>query len=130
MQIRWNTFQGSQFQSTAKSSVPRVTLDKRGVFYVNEAAWKAMEMPAAVELMSDDSGRIFGMKGCDPRQHNAFRVRQPTRGKYHRVSAAAFFQNLRTYLDRTVLFQNIDLDNSGVLILDMNTAVTVRRGAR
>lgn len=129
MQIRWNVFKGRQFQSRAARHHPRVTLDKNGVFYLNEKAWLVMDSPQSVELSSDDSGRIFGMKGCDPTQENAFQLRERS-GKNHCIAAAAFFQNLRMHLDRTVLFQNVDLDNSGVLILDMNTSVTIRRGAR
>jgi hypothetical protein len=130
MQIRWNTFHGSQYQAKGADE-PRVTLDKRGVFYLNEAAWNALSGPAAVEFSADDSGRIFGMKGCDPRKANAFSVRAHSGSKtYHRISAAAFFHHLRMPLDRTVLFRNIDLDDTGVLILDMNTSVTVSRGAR
>jgi hypothetical protein len=130
MNIRWNKFEGCQFKPN-QTDEPRVTVDNRGVFNLNEAAWKALDRPAAVEFFVDDSGRIFGMKGCDPREKSAFQVKsKPPPYKYHRISAAAFFQHLRMRIDRTVLFRDIDLDNSGVLMLDMNTSVNVTRGAR
>ena len=128
MSIKWTVFEGRQFQAK-RTSEPRVSLDMRGVFYLNDAAWNALGGPGAVELLHDDSGRIFGIKPCDPRRRNAFRVRERS-STSRRISAAAFFQNLGMQLDRTVLFQHIDLDNDGVMILDMNTSVTVARGAR
>lgn len=129
MKIRWTAFEGRQFQAKG-SGLPRVSLDRRGVFYLNQAAWEALGSPGAVELQVDDSGRIFGLKPTDPRRANAFKVRQRADGRHRRISGAAFFQHLRLKLDRTMLFQNIDIDDEGVLVLDMNTSVNVARGAR
>jgi hypothetical protein len=78
------------------------------------------------------AGGILGMKATDPTRKNAFRLRDHGTGSHSsnkRISAAALFQHLRFCVDRTVQCQDVDLDD-GVLILDLDNALTVTRGAR
>ncbi len=71
------------------------------------------------------------MRPTDPREHNAFAIKRHGKsGNYKRISAAAFCSHLRLRFDRTMLFQNPDLDNNGVMMLELAGAVKVGRGAR
>jgi len=86
-----------------------------------------------VELRFNDTGRILGMKATDPTRKNAFRLKDHGTGlksSSKRISAAALFHHLRFQVDRTVQFQDVDLDNDEVMILDLDRTVTVGRGIR
>jgi|GEM_PF-1174682 len=131
--IDWTVFNGRQYTGGSSRDAVRVTLHRKGMFYLNLRAFEALGSPAAVELRFNDTGRILGMKATDPTRKNAFRVRDHGTGSNSsskRISAAALFQHLRFCVDRTVQFQDVDLDDDGVLILDLDNALTVTRGAR
>ena len=126
---RWETFEGRQYRVEARTEA-RVTLGAKGTFYLNGVVYEALERPAAVEMLYDGNRRIIGLKPTDPRRHNAFIVKQHTKGNYKRISAAAFCAHFRLKFPRTLLFEKVDIDNDGVLLLDLNTALEVGRGAR
>ena len=73
---------------------------------------------------------MIGLKKTDIRRANAFTVRNHTAGNYKRISAAAFCQHFRIRPKATLLFQNVDIDNYGVMSLDLTNTITVTRGAR
>jgi hypothetical protein len=127
MQPRWEKFNGRPF--VPRITEPRVTMGKRGVIYLNDKAYDALKRPAAVELMLDGNQRLIGLKPIDARRTNAFPVRNH-RGAYKRIHAAAFCQHFRIKPTSTLLFQNVDIDDQGVMSLDLTTTVTVTRGAR
>ena len=107
----------------------RVTLAPRGVIYLNGKAYDALRRPGAVEMLLDGNRRIIGLKPTDRRHSNAFPVVNHV-GNYWRISAAAFCQHYRIKPRNTMLFQNVDLDNEGVMMLDLMNTLTVTRGSR
>lgn len=129
MKAQWETFEGRQYQHRARRE-PRVTLGRKGTFYLNGDAFEVLGEPGAVELLYDGNRRIIGLKPTDPRKLNAFVIKHHGTGRYKRISAAAFCQHYRLRLDGTYLFDGVDLDHDGVLLLDMAKMITVGRGAR
>ena len=109
MSEEWEHFNGRQFGRKAREDV-RVTLGKKGNIYLNGKAFEALGQPAG-------HGRNDGR-----RNHTA--------GNYKRISAAAFCQHFRIRPKATMLFQNVDIDNYGVMSLDLTNTITVTRGAR
>ena len=61
MTIDWTVFEGRQYGRLA-SCEPRVTLDRRGVIYLNRVAYEALGTPGAVEMLFNHNGRILGLK--------------------------------------------------------------------
>ena len=130
MNRHWETFEGKQYKHTARKEA-RVTLGAKGTFYLNGIAYDALERPGAVEMLYDGNRRVIGLKPTDPRKRNAFLVKKHcTAGSYRRISAAAFCSHFRLKFDRTVLFDQVDLDNEGVMLLDLGKVVEIGRGAR
>lgn len=108
-----------------------MTLGAKGTFYLNGVAFDALERPAAVEMLYDGNRRIIGLRPTDPRRHNAFVVKHHGKGgSYKRISAAAFCSHFRLKYDRTLLFEQAELDNDGVMTLDLGKTIEVGRGAR
>ncbi|MEQ1605422.1 MAG: hypothetical protein ABL999_11205 [Pyrinomonadaceae bacterium] len=130
MNNQWTKFEGRQHGRTARREM-RVTIGPRHTIYLNGMAFDAIDRHPAVEMLYDGNRRIIGIKPVDPHKSHAFRVKKHgSSGDYHRISASAFCQNFRLRIDRTLLFEGAELDDNGVLLLDLNRTVTVGRGAR
>lgn len=128
--MQWDVFEGKQHRASARTE-PRVTLGAKGTFYLNGAAYEALRSPAAVEMMYDSNERVIGIKPIDPQRRNAFVVKHHgSGGSYKRISAAAFCRHFRIDTRDTVLFEEPDLDNDGVMRLDRARTIRVTRGAR
>ena len=107
-----------------------MTLGAKGTFYLNGIAFDALDRPAAVEMLFEGNHRLIGLKPTDPKKHNAFAVKHHGRGgNYRRISAAAFCSHFRLKFQRTLLFEHVDLDNDGVMVLDLGKVVEVSKGA-
>ena len=130
MRNQWETFKGRQYRATTRRE-PRVTLGHKGTFYLNGIAYDLLGRCGAVEMLYDEYQRMIGLKPTDPRSTNAFAIKHHGKaGNYKRISAAAFCQHLRLRYPGTMIFNNVDLDDDGVLRLDMTSMITVSRGAR
>ena len=130
MNSKWTRFKGRQHGRTARPGL-RVTIGPRHVIYLNGKAFDAIDRHPAVEMLYDGNRRIIGLKPVDPHKSYAFQVKKHgSSGDYHRISASAFCQHFRLQIDRTLLFEGAELDNDGVLLLDLNRTVTVGRGSR
>lgn len=111
----------------------RVTLNHRKVFLLNQKVFEAMGFPAAVELRYDEDTRTIGMAPKDPRNLSAFPLKGKVNNnkyKYRTVHGSPFCKQFGIDPKGTILFTNIDLDNDGTLILELNAAVPVGRGFR
>lgn len=128
--MQWEVFEGRQYQRTARSE-PRVTLGAKGTFYLNGIAYEALDRPSAVEMRYEGNLRIIGLRPIDPRKHNAFVIKHHGKGgNYKRISAAAFCSQFRLKYSRTLLFENAEIDDDGIMRLDLNKSLEVSRGAR
>jgi hypothetical protein len=129
MKMNWETFEGQQYIRRGRKE-PRVTFCK-GTFYLNRSAYEAMDCLAAVEMLFEPRRRAIGLKPIAPGKRNAFAIkRHDKRGSHHRISAAAFCKQYHLRFDRTVLFDQADLNNDGVMVLDLEKTVATGRGAR
>ncbi len=128
--IKWETFQGRQ-QPYRSTKEPRVTLGPKGTFYLNGVAFEALGSPAAVEMQNDGDIRKIGLIPTDPSKSNAFKiVPHGKNGTYKRVCASSFCRHLRIKPRETIVFNNIDIDNDGRLVLDLGSTTAIGRGAR
>ena len=126
----WEVFEGVQ-QPFRSVDEPRVTLGPRGTFYMNGMAFEAIGSPVAVELMYDRGRRVIGMRAVDPRMRNAFKiVRHGKVGTYKRICASSFCNHMRIKRTDTVVFNQVAVDDNGVMTLDLGATSVVKRGSR
>lgn len=124
MKRQWEVFTGKASGRAVESEV-RVTLG-RNTFYLNGKAFEALGSPGAVEMMFEGDERVIGLRPVDPGRRNAFRVRQHgNTGNYKRIPASVFCRHFRLDTRRTVLFDQPDIDNDGVMLLDLNSTIKV-----
>jgi hypothetical protein len=125
----WTKFPGRPHGRFRRDGV-RVTMDPRGVIYMNEKAWDVLGRPEAVEMMFDKTRRTIGLAPSDPDVPEAFPVKpkKGTRGRI--VSASAFCTHFLIKVMRTALFNEVEVDADGVMSLSLDTISAVSRGAR
>lgn len=129
MKRQWTTFEGRQYSQT-RSDQPRVTLGHKHTFYLNKAAFEAIGSPVAVEFQFDGNERLIGIRRTDPAKKNAFRLRLHGKGNYWRLAAGSFCTHFRIKNDQTLLFEDVEMDENGLMVLDLNKTLRVGRGAR
>jgi len=108
----------------------RVTLNPKGMFLLNQKAYEAMNTPGAVVLLFDENNNVAGLKPTDPRRKNAFPVKPKDKYNNRMIHASPFCRHFKIKTDRTVLFNDVDLDDEGVLVLELKKTTAIGRGRR
>lgn len=85
--------------------------------------------------MYDEGTRTIGLKPKDLRHANAFPLkhRKSSRDRkysYRCINAAPFCMHFDIRPEKTMLFNNVDLDDEGTMLLELGQAVRVGRGSR
>lgn len=99
-----------------------VTMNRKGEIVISGPTYAKMGEPAAVNLLFDTVNSRIGLKPTALAMRNAFRV--GIRGKHggRVVRAYPLMQEFRIQLPETIRFYDADIDDDGVLILDLRTA--------
>ena len=106
---------------------PRVTLDNRGVLYLNKLAFEALGSPAAVKLFYEEHELVIALKPGDVRHKNAFAVKLHSPGSTRRINTQPFCKHHKIRVERTVLFNDIEIDNDGTMLLWLNNTTHIGR---
>lgn len=72
---------------------PLITIQKKGIMTLNEAAFEALGAPQAVELLYAPQARTVGVRAVEPSLSHAYTLRKPARGRTRIVAAAAFLKH-------------------------------------
>lgn len=134
MKRQWTRFPGKQHNRNISEGL-RVTMGPDGVIYMNEAAWKSLGEPAAVEMSFDKPFQVIGLQKCEPTFESAFAVKPKSGSKAKIIHASAFCMHFMIKMMRTALFNEIIIDDTGdpnypIMELHLKTVTAVTRGAR
>src|SRR5215213_1138152 len=77
---RWQIYHG--MPNGRKNDGPRVTLNYRKVFLLDQKAYESLGSPGAVEFRYDEETRTIGLAPQDPRVSNAFPLKATADKKY------------------------------------------------
>jgi hypothetical protein len=78
-------------KKTAQAAgTPYVTIQKRGVFALNHAAFAALGEPGAVTLLFDQERQLVGFRPAHPSNEHAYAVRPNSKGTTHLITGALF----------------------------------------
>ena len=77
--------------------------------------------------MFDEARKVIGLKPTDPRRPNAFPVKPKTDSHHRTIHAGSFLTHFRIRPENTVLFQEVEIDNEGIMELDLAKAINVGR---
>jgi hypothetical protein len=106
----------------------RVTLNSRGVMLLNGKAYEAMKSPAAVTLLFDEVNKIIALKPTDTNRKNAFAVKAKDKWNNRTVHTSPFCKHFNIKVERTILFNEVDIDNEGLMKLELTKTTTIGRG--
>jgi len=106
-----------------------VTLQRDGSLLLNALAYEQIGRPEAVQLMFEGSRRRVGLKAIDASEDHAFPVVPLKRMTQWVVRSSPFFVHHRIKSDRTMLFGKVEKTDEGVLALEVESLVAVRRGS-
>ena len=129
MKNKWQEFEGRPNRVTKHQ--PSVTLNHRGVFLLNAKAFAALEEPESVALIYDEDERVIGIRPTDRRRLNAFPVvkkKHDSHQTFRIVNGSPFCKHFGIKVATTIRFNNVEIDNHGVLLLPLKFAVQTGRG--
>lgn len=86
-------------QAAPRVKQPLVSLQRKGVFTLNRAAFVALGEPEAVQLLFDPGERVVGFRAADPGEANSYAVRVTEPSGSYAVSGVAFVKHYEIPLD-------------------------------
>ena len=121
----WEEFRGKP--NRVNRDALRVTLNKKGIFLLNKAAFEALGQPEAVKLFHDERNNAVGIakSGADP--ENAFPVKQKDKYSNRIICASPACRDFGIRVDKTIAFNAIEFDHDGVMSLDFDKATVIGR---
>jgi hypothetical protein len=124
---RWEEFSGGPRKPSRDSM--HVTLNDDGVLLMNKKTWETIGEPRHVVLLFDRINNMIGVRSGSEEETNSF----PVKGlqQYSRIIyASPFCTHYGLELDSTMMFNEIEFDDQGVLRLMLKTATNVTRTSR
>lgn len=105
----------------------RVTLDERGRLLMNRQAFEAFGSPGAVKLFYEENERVIALKPSEVRHNNAFRVKPKGPGHTRIIHIQPFCKHWKIRVECTVLFNEIDINNEGTMLLSLKNTTRIGR---
>lgn len=104
------------------STVPSVTIQKRGLFSLNDAAYRLIGTPKAVNFLWDAERRVIALRPAPADDLNAYPARRQNqvKGTGPVLIAGALFTRFID-LDTSDVRRWVPLEEDGMLLIDLNT---------
>lgn len=110
--------------SAPMPSVPSVTIQKKGLFSLNEAAQKLLNNPEAIQFLWDAERKVIGLRPVQVTEPNAYPARRQNtaagkRGRGPVLVAGTMFTKF-IGMDTSVARRWVPKVEDGMLIIDLN----------
>ncbi|MCA1589670.1 MAG: hypothetical protein LC734_04620 [Acidobacteria bacterium] len=107
-----------------------VTLSRRSVILLSGNIHDLLGCPDAVVLLFDKVNSVIGVNPVPPSKSNAFILKPKTTGRQRLIRAAPFCKHHNIRVDQTTAFLNPEIDEDGVLRLDLRATTPTERRSR
>src|SRR4030095_6502572 len=104
-----------------------VTLNPKHVILLNGNMYEKLGSPEAVVLLFDKLNSVIGVNPAPKSRPNAFPVTSKYKGRQKMIRATPFCRHYGISVDRTTAFLNAEVDEDGVLRLDLKTTTPITR---
>ena len=118
---QWEKFRGGP-AAVSKSAV-RVTINRKGMIYLNAKAYAALGSPQAVALYYNREVDAIAVEPANPRLIESFPVVSRNNGKA--INSGSFCRQFGIFIKETQRFIRPDMTNEGQLILLLRETVTI-----
>jgi hypothetical protein len=98
------------------------TLTRYGDIRLGVKTWQKLGEPKAVNVYFDATNNRFGLKPTALESRNAFPVRPKGTSGGRRIAILGVMREFRIDLPETVRFYDAEINDEGILILDLRTA--------
>ncbi len=119
--MKWEKFRGGPLSGAAQ--MPRVTLNRKGLIYMNSQMYSALGRPKAVALYYSHEDEAIAVQPAYGRVSEHFQVMKRQTG--WAIHASTFCRHYKIRVPNTERFIKPDLDNDGVLVLFLRETVMV-----
>lgn len=123
MLCRWEVFEDGPI--TPPEERLHASLNRRNDLLLNRNILERLGSPEAVLLMFDRLNEIIGVNPAPPTLPNAFPLKSVTRGRHRIIHATPFCKRFGIRVDATTTFLTPEIDQDGVLRLDLRAIATV-----
>lgn len=106
-----------------------VTMNTKGIIAMNRVTYQKMGEPPAFVILFDTVNNRIGLKPSRAAYRNSYPVLVSNRSGAKRIRAWRLIQEHRIDLPHTIRFYDADIDDQGILILDLRTAKPCPRAA-
>ena len=106
------------------------TLNNRGTIVLNRAADDRIGSPAAFNLLYDSANNTIGLKPTALSMRNAYAAQRSGRHGGRKVNAYRLLTECGLIIKETLEFPDAEIDEDGILILNLRTAKISDRALR
>lgn len=121
---RWEIYE--EGETKPFSDRVHVSINRKGVMFVNGNAYQKLGKPEAVVLLFDRKEKIIGLNPAPTSVKGAFRLKDHSKGRHRIINAAPFCRKFGIRIDATSAFVQPRLDSDGILLLDLKSIVPAR----
>ena len=107
-----------------------VTMNPGGDIVMSRVTYEMMGSPEAFVIFFDATNRRIGLKPAHKSTRNAYPARVSNRAGAKMVRGHRLTREYRIDLPQTVRFYDADIDEDGILVLDLRTAKISPRSAK
>ncbi|MEP6788931.1 MAG: hypothetical protein ABJB40_10900, partial [Acidobacteriota bacterium] len=117
LERNYEKFLGGPAKRLGQLAEPRVTINRKGLIYLNRKAYESLGSPKAVSLYYSREDDSIAIEPAYPRFAENFPV--ITKQEGHSIHAASFCRHFGISVPNTERFLRPDLNKQGALILGL-----------
>ena len=102
-----------------------ITINKTGLIYINGNGHRMMGRPEAVQLFFNKAKDKIAIKPAHARLADVFPLKE--KNGYYLIHSSPFCRHYGIRLNTTEKFVHPDIDDEGILHLDLSDTITVKR---
>ena len=121
---RWEIYE--EGETKPFSDRVHVSINRKGVMFVNGTAFELLGRPEAVVLLFDRKEKVIGLNPAPASVKGTFRLKDHSKGRHRIINAAPFCRKFGIRIDGTSAFVQPWLDDHGILLLDLKSTVPAR----
>lgn len=104
-----------------------VTLSRKGEILIGAKAVVTMGEPEAAVLLFDKVNSVIGLMPSNEHVKNAYPLKSKAKARYRIVRASRFCRKYGIKVDKTVAFNEPEIDEEGILVLNLKETRAVGR---
>lgn len=105
------------------------TINRKHTILINGNLHEKLGRPTAVKLMFDRVNGVIGVVAASETMKDSFPVRAPVSGRHRLIRAVPFCRFFGIQITGTNLFQDPEIDEDGVLRLNLNGTIPLRKSS-